>query len=228
MSNLYRYSGSAWTVVPDGVDVSYRSSGGAWVNPVTLNHYSGSSWTTDWSKSDEVLYGFHPVSMRSWRTSGWKPTGEDFVGSYGYGDHWCMLDFTSSVDSTYGVTLAAALAIRPVVKAATLGFSRTGGGYGTINNGGYYIGYNTGGYGSGTPSMASTHQTFHDLTSAGWVQNTPRNFTGLGDLALDLPNYQLTVANTLSPTYPGGSDTDYTNVNSSLTSHTLWVRLDYI
>ena len=89
------------------------------------------------------------------------------------------------------MTLADALADRPAVTDCELTLRRTTGGFGTINAGEYFISWNNGGYTSGTPTNEATYRSTHDLTSAGWSQNTTRTFTGLGDVALELDAVEL-------------------------------------
>ena len=225
---MHYYNGSAWKEVLPGGGFSYYT-GSAWKTVQEGWYYTGSAWKSFFKNSDPVTYTFNPVSMDSWRTSGWRGSSNLRIGSYGFGDHWLLMDFTSSVDTGgSGLTLAQALDARPSVDSASLTLRRTGGGSSTINAGTYYISWNNGGYTSGTPTFETGEQTTHSLSSAGWAQNSTRQMTITDfDLIPKLETKTLVVANNLSPTSPGGNDSDYTNIDSTTTTHTLTVTLDY-
>lgn len=226
---LHARDGGSWReITPSGFKV--RQSG-TW-EPVQTGYVRvGGAWETFYQNSDEVLYGFNPTAVNSWRPSTtWRGSSDMRIGSYGFGDHWTLMDFATSTDNRgSGLTLGEALAIRPVVKGCTLELARTTGGSSTINAGTYYISWNNGSFGSGAPTNEATYRTTHSLSSAGWTYNTTRQFSGLGDLATKLDTNSICVANNLSPSSSGGGeDSDYTNVNGSVTAHTLFVRLDYV
>ena len=106
--------------------------------------------------------------MDSWRTTGWRGSSNLRIGSYNFGDHFLLMDFTTATDTGgTGHTLTQAMAIRSVVKSASLTIRRTGGGFGTITSGTYYISWNNGGYTSGTPTNETSEQTTHSLSSGG-------------------------------------------------------------
>lgn len=203
--------------------------GGNWREADSVWIKDGGNWRQGYQKSDPVTYTFNPVSMDSWRPSTWRGSSNLRIGSYDFGDHWLLMDFTTATDTGgTGLTLAEALDARPVVQSASLTLRRTVGGFGTINSGTYYISWNNGGYTSGTPTNESTGRTTHSLSSAGWVQNSTRQMTiDDFDLIPKLETETLCVANNLSPVYPGGQDSDYTNIDSTTTAHTLTVELDY-
>lgn len=229
-----RDSGGTWRTP---TEVHVRDSGGTWRDCQEAHvRDSGGTWRHSWVKSDEVLYAWNPASLESWRPSTWRTTARN-VGSYSFGDHWTLMDLTTVTSSSAthssdsspatNMTIADALAERPVINTCSIHLSRDEGGASTINSGTYYIGYNTGGYGSGTPAISGTHQTSHSLASAGWAYNSTRVFSGLGDLGSVMDTNSLIIANNTSPVYPGGDDADYTNIDPSTTAHTFYMRLDY-
>ena len=224
--DFYGKSGGTWRKVDPAKGLHYKN-GSSWQEVDEAYYKSSGSWKKVYQKSDPVLYQFNPTAVDSWRTTGWRGSSNLRIGSYGFGDHWTLMEFMTATDSGTGLTLAEALAIRPAVVDCTLKLARTGGGSSTINSGTYYISWNNGGFGSGTPTNESTYRSTHSLASAGWAQNTDRNFTGLGDLGLKLATNSICIANNLSPVSGGGNDADYTNINSTLSSHILYVRLDY-
>ncbi len=225
---MHYYSSSGWKEVVAGGGFSYYASSG-WKTVQEGWVYTASGWKSFFKNSDPVTYTFNPVSMDSWRPSSWRGSSNLRIGSYNFGDHFLLMDFTTATDTSgTGLTLAEALDDRPVVQSASLTLRRTGGGFGTINSGTYYISWNNGGYTTGTPTNETGEQTNHSLSSAGWVQNSTRQMTiDDFDLIPKLKDYTLCVANTLSPVYPGGQDSDYTNIDSTTTVHTLTVELDY-
>ena len=225
---MHYYSSSGWKEVVAGGGFSYYTSSG-WKTVQEGWVYTASGWKSFFKNSDPVTLTFNPVSMDSWRTTGWRGSSNLRIGSYNFGDHFLLMDFTTATDTGgTGHTLAQALDIRPVVQSASLTLRRTGGGFGTINSGTYYISWNNGGYTSGTPTNETSEQTTHSLSSAGWSQNSTRQMTiDDFDLIPKLETKTLCVANNLSPTYPGGQDSDYTNIDSTTTAHTLTVTLDY-
>jgi hypothetical protein len=226
--DFYGKSGGTWRKVDPAKGLHYKN-GSSWQEVDEAYYKSSGSWEKVYQKSDPVTLTFNPVSMDSWRPSSWRGSSNLRIGSYDFGDHWLLMDFTTATDTGgTGDTLADALDIRPVVKSASLTLRRTTGGFGTINSGTYYISWNNGGYTTGTPTNESTGRTTHSLSSAGWVQNSTRQMTiDDFDLIPKLEDYTLCVANNLSPVYPGGQDSDYTNVDSTTTTHTLTVELDY-
>lgn len=225
---MHYYNGSDWKEVLPGGGFSYYT-GSNWKTVKEGWYYTGSDWKSFFKNSDPVTYTFNPVSMDSWRPSSWRGSSNLRIGSYDFGDHLLLMDFTSSVDTGgSGLTLAQALDLRSSVDSASLTLRRTSGGFGTINSGTYYISWNNGGYTSGTPTNEAGERTTHSLSSAGWAQNSTRQMTITDfDLIPKLETKTLCVANNLSPTYPGGQDSDYTNIDSTTTTHTLTVTLDY-
>jgi hypothetical protein len=225
---MHYYSSSGWKEVVAGGGFSYYASSG-WKTVQEGWVYTASGWKSFFKNSDPVTYTFNPVSMDSWRPNSWRGSSNLRIGSYDFGDHWLLMDFTTATDTGgTGLTLAEALEDRPVVQSASLTLRRTLGGSVTINSGTYYISWNNGGYTTGTPTNESTGRTTHSLSSAGWVQNSTREMTiDDFDLIPKLETETLCVANNLSPVYPGGRDSDYTNIDSTTTVHTLTVELDY-
>ena len=225
---LHARDGGSWReITPSGFKVKQS---GTW-EPVQSGYVKVSgNWEKFYQNSDPVTYNFYPVAIDSWRPSTtWRGSSNMRIGSYGYGDHWTLMDFTTSVDGTSGLTLAEALAIRGVVQTCEFTLKRSGGGSSTINAGTYYLSWNNGGFTSGTPTNESLYRNTHSLSSAGWARDTTRTFTGLGDLALKLATNEICVANNLSPSSSGGgNDSDYTNVDGSVFSHILTVTLDYV
>lgn len=219
--------GSQWHAADPSKGIWVYDSGWKEASEVWIR--DGGAWHKGYQKSDPVTLTFNPVSMDSWRPSSWRGSSNLRIGSYDFGDHWLLMDFTTATDTGgTGLTLAEALDDRPVVQSASLTLRRTSGGFGTINSGTYYISWNNGGYTTGTPTNESTGRTTHSLSSAGWVQNSTRQMTiDDFDLIPKLETETLCVANNLSPVYPGGQDSDYTNVDSTTTTHTLTVELDY-
>ena len=225
---LHARDGGSWReITPSGFKVK---QGGVW-EPVQSGYVKVSgTWQKFYQNSDPVTYSFYPVAIDSWRPSTtWRGSSNMRIGSYGFGDHWTLMDFTTSVDGTSGLTLAQALAIRPAVSSCEFTLKRSGGGSATMNSGTYFLSWNNGGFTSGTPTNEALYRNTHSLASAGWARNTTRTFTGLGDLALKLATNEICVANNLSPSSSGGgNDSDYTNVDGSIFSHTLTVTLDYV
>jgi len=188
-TNIGAKSGNVWRT-PKEVHVKVSNG---WRECKQVHVKSGNSWRHSWIKSDEVLYTWNSVSTRCWRPQGWRSVGTNNVGSWGFGDHWLLIDWRSatSVSAIHTATGAPATNRtindanlgRPFINATTIQLHRTGGGNSTINGGGYTFGWNTGGYGSGAaPAMHGSSRVFSSLTSAGWGQNSSRNFGGIGVL----------------------------------------------
>ena len=227
---LHTKQGGTWSEVASG-DL-YTKQGGVW-EQVTFGYTKqGGVWEQFYVLSDPVTYKFRPTAINSTTGFGttWNGSGDSKIGSYGFGDRVSYMEFMTSVDiSGSGLTLAEAIAIRPVVDACTFELKRTVGGSSTINAGEYYISWNDGGFGSGTGTNEATFRNTADLTSAGWAQNSARQFTGLGDLATKLTTNSISVCNNLSPvTSGGGNDADYTQISGTLIDHALYVVLDYV
>jgi len=226
---LHIKQGGSWETV--GSPNLSTKVGGVWKDVTNGYVHAGGTWQEFYTKSDPVTYAFTAVSANS--TAGftsWKGSSDLKVGSYGFGDRVTYLDFRTSVDTEgSGLTLAAALAIRPVVDACSVYLHRDTGGYGTITVGQYHIGVNTGGYGSGTANISATNRSTHPLGGANWSTNSARLFTGLGNLATNLDNYPMVICNNTTPsTSGGGNDTDYSVINTTLYNNKLWVTLDYV
>ena len=189
MSKIYRSTGEgtgAWTLVPDGTDISRSTgSGNSWTNPVSIWRSTGSgtdNWTKVWSKSDPVKYTFvanrskyfrhtdgswgSSPSAASLRTGAWNVdcgggtySNSTYVGVFGF-----------STESG-GQTLAQVLAERPYVTSAapTAGGSAensiklrrqtpTYTGYGSAY-GTWYLGKYTGDTTDGSPDADDCNQT---------------------------------------------------------------------
>jgi len=225
---LYTHSGGTWQTV-DSPDFKVKQ-GGSW-SPVATGYVKVAGvWQTFYQQSDPVTYTFNPVSMRgstgfssSWVTSGFK------VGSWGFGDRVSYLDFTTAVDSASGLTLAGALAVRPVPSAGSLATYRDVSGYGTINSGTWYISWNNGGYGSGTGTNEAGGRVSASLVGASWGAPASTTFTGLDGLANSLASNTMSITNNLTPvTSGGGEDLTYATLSNTLSNHTLTVTLDYV
>ncbi len=135
MSILKRWDGSAWILVPDGGAVKYWN-GSAWVNPTAVRYWNGSAWIEAWSKSNPATYYFYPTLTTNMRWDGANVdydsnlTANDntkatlglgrYNGSLPY--HYTSVLLFNGNDIYNTITLAAALAARPVVKSTSLSF----------------------------------------------------------------------------------------------------------
>jgi len=244
MAALKRSTGSGtgnWTSVPNGTKVK-RSTGsgtGNWSNPKHVWYSTGSgtgNWVKTWSKSDPVTYSFYATNSGSWRPSGWRSSNECRVGSYGYGDHICVMDFTADTDDTTGITLATAIAARPTCTSLSVAvFRMSGSGASTTATGSgesWYMGQYDGTIGSGDAddSINTTNMTTFATGADSWGSNVDRAFTLNTSLASALSTKELWIANrTSSFSSDGGTDATY----SALAPHTnafkalITVTLDY-
>ena len=129
---LHARDGGSWReITPSGFKVKQS---GAW-EPVQSGYVKVSgTWQKFYQNSDPVTYNFYPVAMDSWRPSTtWRGSSNMRIGSVasqpgGYGDHWTLMDFSTSVDGTSGLTLSEALAIRGVVSSCEFTLKRSTGG----------------------------------------------------------------------------------------------------
>ena len=215
MSKIYRSTGEgtgAWTLVPDGTDISRSTgSGNSWTNPVSIWRSTGSgttNWTKVWSKSDPVTLAFTCNASQGWRNNAWRTDNkvrfgaielvtDGFGGTTFYGDNLTVLEF--SADSTTGgytsTNLQEALAERPYVSSATLSLRRnTGAGDSTISGSTSETllvgqlnkanGTSMSSYNAGSYVQTTNMQTVAASSLQGWAGNTTR--------ALALPSANLT------------------------------------
>lgn len=133
MSILKRWDGAAWVTVPDGDAVKYWN-GSAWVPANGLYYWNGSAWVQAWIKSDPITLTFYPTFTTNIRWDGSEVdydsnlTAVDntkatlglgrFNGEKPY--HYTSLLLFNADANESPVTIAEALATRPVVKSATL------------------------------------------------------------------------------------------------------------
>jgi len=204
--------------------------GGTWTDVTNGYVNVAGTWQEFYTKSDPVVYTFVPVSVESSTGFGttWAASGAK-VGSWDFGDRVTYYDFITSTDSGTGLTLAQALAIRPVVTDTTLKLYREIGGNGTMPSGdSWYFGANLGGYGSGTGTCDATGRKTRSMNFS-WVTETFHTFTSMEALTPYLDDNELAITNNLTPvTSAGGQDDSYSVLSSTLADTVLTVTLDYV
>lgn len=180
MSKLYYHNGSGWVLVPDGTMLKYHN-GSAWVNPLFLKYYDGSAWQTAWSKSDPVTYTYYPA----WTQGYMSDTGNGQInGSIlsGVADNDIVQGYWESTQGsvpgpagTWGYVssviafpdLADELAVRPVIKSATLRLTMAVGYGGDPKNTNVVMGHPHGVVGTSPPTTRSHTHTNQALQDTG-------------------------------------------------------------
>ncbi len=113
MAVLKRWDGAAWQPVPNGDDLKYWD-GAAWQIPTALRYWDGAAWQNGWLKSNPRTYFFEATDTESWRSSGWRVSGDHvYTGSWDNGDHIGVMVFNT--DTVYGETMAQAMSTRPTI-----------------------------------------------------------------------------------------------------------------
>lgn len=141
MSKLFRSDGISWIPVPDGTSLKVPI-GGTYQPPQKLHYPAGGVWAQAWSKSDQRIVTFFPTVTTALRWNGSAPAYDPaglsadntrtdmhngrFAGSAPY-HHTSMMKFDGNSNEGLG-TLAAAMAVRPVVKSASIRLHRVSGG----------------------------------------------------------------------------------------------------
>lgn len=140
MSLLKYWSGSAWTLIPDGIMFKYWT-GSAWAYPNAVWYWSGSAWVKAWSKSDPATYTFYPTFTTNLR---WDGSAVDYdsnlsqsndgladllLGRYNGEKPYQAVSLMQFKGNNIGgsTTLAEALAVRPAVKSASVRLYRNPG-----------------------------------------------------------------------------------------------------